>query len=76
MNKSGLKITRMIAFLCLLWSNHATFTLSFPNGTVCSDVYTLTPAVTYTINMTFPTNNIPAGSTAAVKFGYRYNINT
>lgn len=76
MNKSGFEITWMFLFLGLLWSAHATFTLSFPNGTVFSDVYTLTPGVTYTVNMTFPTIDIPGGSTVAVKFGYRFNINS
>ena len=53
-----------------------TFTLSFPNGTVYTDPYTLTSNVGYTMNITFPTNDITAGSTVDIQFGYRYNIPT
>jgi hypothetical protein len=50
------------------------FTLSFPNGTACTDYYTLTPAVTYTMNITFSPTNIPSNSYLTIQFGYRYNI--
>ena len=69
-----LSLPLLLLLLALNSPAQATFTLSFPNGTVCSDPYTLTDAVTYTMNITFPVNDIPANSKVAVQFGYRYSI--
>lgn len=60
--------------LLLVYLATSAFTLSFPNGTSFSDPYTLTPAVTYALNITFQTNDIAAASTVTIQFGYRYNI--
>jgi hypothetical protein len=70
------RVVWVLALCGLLGAAGCTFTLSFPNGTVCSDFYTLTPAVTYTMNLTFPTSSITAGSTVTIQFGYRYNLTT
>lgn len=69
-----LSLPLLLLLFGLLSLGNSTFTLSFPNGTICTDPYTLTSGVTYTMNITFPTNDISAGSKVAVQFGYRYNI--
>ena len=72
--KIKIKGTLLVLIAILIWIGQATFTLSFPNGTSYSDPYTLTPNVAYTMNITFPTNDISAGSTVDIQFGYRYSI--
>ena len=73
MAKPPLLLATLAAVLSLLRLTNS-YTLSFPNGTTCTDYYTLTPAVTYTMNITFSPTPIAAGSYLTIQFGYRYNI--
>lgn len=74
MGDNRMLVVWLVGLMGLMRGVEGTFTLSFPNGTACSDVYTLTAGVTYTLNMSFPANDISAGSTVVVQFGYRFNV--
>jgi hypothetical protein len=61
------------AIIINVWA--APFTISTTTSSISLSSYaTLRTSVNYSINMTFPSNNIAAGSSTSITFSNRYNI--